>query len=118
MMSKARKRRWKVTLKVPVSNNVVHVRKLSPWYVFSTGDELMQGQRCANLRCPVRFHKHCAGNFFSDRNTSCPLCKTAWKDHFFVGEQARSNNSRRRISNGGQRQQKSPSPEELHSPPS
>ena len=58
-----------------------------------------KGQRCATLRCPVRFHNHCAETFFSPRNTVCPACKTPWKDHLPVGEAACSDRSRRRVSN-------------------
>jgi len=58
-----------------------------------------QGQRCGSLRCPVRFHKHCAATFFSPRNSVCPTCKSPWKDHLPVGEEAMSDKVRRRLSN-------------------
>jgi len=58
-----------------------------------------QGQRCGTLRCPVRFHKHCAATFFSPRNSVCPTCKTPWKEHLPVGEEAMSDSARRRVSN-------------------
>src|SRR5271170_2643456 len=86
--------------------HVMLVRKSSPRFVSAVSEVKCQGQRCASLRCGVRFHNHCSATFFSPRNNSCPSCKVEWKDHLPVGEMASSDRNRRRISNKPQTQQR------------
>lgn len=39
---------------------------------------ITMGERCELQNCDVRMHRHCADTFFSNREASCPSCKTAW----------------------------------------
>lgn len=61
------------------------------------------GLRCDNKECEVRWHDHCATQYFRNQQGSrrqCPKCKAAWEGETFVGERADQVGGRRRTTGG------------------
>ncbi|PVI04867.1 hypothetical protein DM02DRAFT_651302 [Periconia macrospinosa] len=61
------------------------------------------GLRCDNKECGVRWHDHCAMQYFRNQQGSrrrCPKCKAEWEGETYVGEKADQAGGRRRTTNG------------------
>jgi hypothetical protein len=61
------------------------------------------GLRCDNKDCAVRWHDHCASQYFRSQQSNtrnCPKCKKGCEGNTFVGERAEQTGSNRRTTNG------------------